>query len=318
MPAAFEPYLGAAAGIAASVLWTFTALFFTSAGKRLGATVVNAYRIAVAIVLLTVTHRFMSGCWIPQALPNQVYLLALSGVIGLTLGDQVLFMAFLAVGPRLSMLIMTTSPIFAALLGWICLDETLPPMAWAGVLLVIGGVSWVILERPRRTSLEPTRPVLRGLTLALIGSACQAGGLLLSKQGMGHGWADQDQYITPQTATLIRMSFAGLGMAPLLAFSIYRRRMRRTGSVQPQTIGSRKTGYLLATAGASVGPYLGVWMSLVALDRAPLGIAQTLCSLTPIFILPFSAFLHKEYISIRAVAGAFIAIGGSALLFFIR
>ncbi len=45
------------------------------------------------------------------------------------------------------------------------------------------------------------------------------------------------------------------------------------------------------------------------------GIAQTLCSLLPVFILPFAALIRKEHISLRAVVGAFVAVGGVAPLF---
>jgi drug/metabolite transporter (DMT)-like permease len=56
-------------------------------------------------------------------------------------------------------------------------------------------------------------------------------------------------------------------------------------------------------------------MSLVALDRAQMGIASTLCSLSPVFILPFAAWIHRERIGPRAILGALLAVGGTAVLF---
>ena len=311
-------YAGQAAGLATSVLWTFTSIFFTSASKRLGATILNSYRIFVAVLLLTLTHRVLQHYWIPQALPRQFLFLALSGVIGLSIGDLALFRAFIDIGPRRSMLVMTTAPIFAALFGWMALGETLPPFAWIGIALVISGVSWVILERPKRATDDSPGLLWRGTLLAFFAAACQAAGLLFSKQGMGHGWAAKEQYIQPETATLIRMFFAALGTMPILALYIWRQSMRPSPSYLTPRAGSRKTGFLYGTAGACVGPYLGVWMSLVASDRAPLGIAQTLCSLTPIFILPFVATIYKEQITMRAFFGAVVAVAGVALLFLIH
>lgn len=308
-------YIGHAAGLTTSLLWTMTSLFFTAAGKRIGPTAVNASRIAFAIVLLALTHRFLNGVWIPEALPRQFFLLALSGIIGLALGDQALFTAFVDIGPRRAMLIMTTAPLFAALFGWVTLGETLHGWAWFAIVLVIGGVAWVISERPRHAYQEPGRHVGRGVLLAFVAAACQAGGLLFSKQGMGHGWASAEEFIRPQTATLIRMVFAGVGVLPILCLHAYRRRRRGSLVGAPARARSRRAGFAFAAAGAVVGPFLGVWMSLVASDRAPLGIAQTLCSLPPVFLLPFAALLHKEHISLRAILGAFIAVGGVALLF---
>lgn len=309
-------HAGQAAGVATSMLWTATSLLFTAAGRRLGPTVVNASRIGFAIILLAATHRVLENAWLPDVVSRQVVLLALSGVIGLSIGDQALFTAFVDVGPRVAMLIMTTAPLFAAYFGWIALGETLHGWAWLGMALVIAGVGWVVVERPRGPSPFATAHRFRGVVLAFVAAACQAGGLLLSKQGMGHGWLPPEQRLGPQAATLVRMVFAGVGVLPILALHAYRRRGQPGATSRPVRVGARYAGLLFAGGGAVAGPYLGVWMSLVASDRCPVGVAQTLCSLPPIFLLPFAAFLHKEHISLRAILGALIAVGGVAVLFF--
>lgn len=314
MPEMFHVYRGELAGVATAALWTVTALFFTAAGKRIGATIVNLTRIMLAILLLAVTHRLLQGSWIPDVNRGQVLFLALSGVIGLAIGDQALFVAFVDIGPRLSTLIMTTSPLVAAFLGWLVLDESLPALSWLGVALTITGVAWVVLERP---AARVGAYRWRGITLAFIAAMCQAVGLLLSKQGMGHGWLDETRQIAPQTATLIRMVFAGMGMAPIVALYAVRERKRRAAGLRPQRVGSRSQGFLYSGCGAVAGPFLGVWMSLVAIHYAPLGVAQTLCSLTPIFIVPVVVVIHKERISPRALLGTLLAVGG-AVLFFLR
>jgi len=316
MTAWAQNHVGELAGLATSLLWTGTSLLFTAAARRLGPTLVNGTRIWIAIVLLGATHRLLTGQWIPDLRPRQAALLAASGLVGLTLGDQALFTAFVDVGPRLAMLVMTTAPLLAALFGWGALGETLGSTAWLGVGLTLGGVTWVILERPQGGGLPHLRPRLRGLVCALVAAACQAGGLLLSKQGMGHGWLPETEHLSPQTATFVRMGFAGLGVLPILLW--WRLRPRRAGHPPPASGGSRLGGLAFTLGGATVGPFLGVWMSLVASDHAPLGVAQTLCGLSPVFILPFAAVIHKERVSPRAVLGAVVAVGGSAVLFFGR
>lgn len=311
-----DHYIGPAAGIATAMLWTATSLLFTAAGRRIGATVVNAVRIVLAIGIHAVTHKLLVGTWWPTQASGQMVYLALSGIVGLTIGDQALFTAFVDIGPRLSILVMTTSPLFAVLLGWFVLGEVLSPAAWVGIAMTVGGVGWVVLERPRSDSGGPTPYRVRGLVLALVGAICQAGGLLLSKQGMGHGWLPDDQHMSPQAATLVRMTFAGLGMLPILALHGARAKKRAIAGIAPKHSGSKQAGLFFTACGTVVGPYLGVWMSLVATDRAPLGIAQTLCSLTPVFILPFVAIFFKERITARAAVGALIAVLGSAMLFF--
>lgn len=308
--------LGYAAGVATSGLWTATSLLFTAAGRRIGPTAVNATRLAVAILLLGVSHRALAGTWLPPASAGQVALLALSGLVGLCLGDQALFVAFVDIGPRLAMLIMTTAPLLATGFGWLALGETLPPTACLGVALTVGGVAWVVVERPDPTG-APTPRRARGVGLAFLAAACQAGGLLLSKQGIGHGWLPREAHLDPQAATLIRVFFAGLAMAPVMVLYARRERKQRAAGLRGPRSGRRSTGLLLTLAGAVVGPYLGIWMSLVAADLAPVGIAQTLCSLPPVFILPFSRLVHQERVTWRAVLGALVAVSGVGVLFLV-
>ncbi len=308
-----DTYIGPAAGVATSVLWTGTALFFTAASKRLGSTVVNTGRIMLAILLLALTHWILHGAWWPDGTAAQIMLLGASGIVGLAIGDQALLISFVQIGPRLALLVMTTSPLFAALFGFVALSETLAPIAWLGMGLTIAGVASVVLERPEADAPGRPRHYVTGLLLAFVAAACQAGGLLLSKQGMGHGWTDDTPRLAPLGATLVRMAFAGLAMLPILVWRWQARRRGRTEAATPsRTIA---IGWLLIGAGAVFGPYLGVWMSLMAADRTPVGVAQTLCSLTPVFILPFSAYVHRERIGPRAIVGTVAAVVGSALLF---
>jgi drug/metabolite transporter (DMT)-like permease len=311
--------IGSAAGIATSVLWTGTSLLFTAAAKRLGALVVNTARICMAVVLLGITHRLLTGDWLPDVNSRQVLYLGLSGLVGLAIGDQALFTAFVDIGPRLAMLVMTSAPLFAALFGWAQLGEKPAPLDWLGIAITLIGIAWVIAERPRMvgqppgvTGMMPTRRG-RGLTLAFIGAACQAGGFLLSKVGMGHGWLPRAEHVDPQTASLVRMFFAALCMTPILLLHGVRGRTRQAGMAR-RAHSNVAAALLFTLGGATVGPFLGMWMSLVAGDHIPLGVAQTLLSLPPVFILPFAYWIHKEHIGFRAVAGAVLAVAGVAIL----
>ncbi len=66
--------------------------------------------------------------------------------------------------------------------------------------------------------------------------------------------------------------------------------------------------------GSIFGPVAGVWLSLVAIDRAPIGVASTLMSLTPLFLIPVSRLVFREPIMPRAVFGTLLALAGVALL----
>ncbi len=322
-----ESLLGPAAGVATSVLWVITTLFFTAAARRLGSTAVNITRLALAVLLLGVTHRLLAGSWWPEVGSLQLAYLAASGVLGLAICDQCLFTAFLDLGPRRALLVMTTSPIFALLFGAVFLAEHVSAGALGGIALTLAGVVWVVLEREPVASgagasaavgaAAVGENVARGVLLATIAAALQAAGAWLAKQGMGHGLEGDIVRVGPQAATYVRMVFGFLGLLPWVLFGL-----RRHGSLVPRSAPAADhpalmlSGLALAAAGAVVGPFLGVWASLIAFDRAPIGIAQTLCSLAPVLILPVVA-ARGERVSRRAVIGALVAVVGSALLFLV-
>lgn len=304
-------YAGFAAGLVTSLLWALTSLCFAAGGRRIGPTLVNGLRLYVAIVLLTGMAWLTTGDLIPVINDRQFILLAASALVGIVIGDQALFTAFVDIGPRLSLLMMSTAPIWAAVLGWIALGEALAWPAVLGISVTIAGVGWVILERPTMKADEREHPHrVRGIILALVGSMCQGGGMMLSKAGMGHGWLDADAHLAPLPATQVRIAVAIVCMTPVLIARWRFQASRKALPIPPRTL---KFGLLFTALGAFVGPFLGMWMSLVTADLTPVAVAQTLCSLAPVMILPMVAW-QGDRVSRRAVLGALVAVFGVALL----
>jgi drug/metabolite transporter (DMT)-like permease len=68
-------------------------------------------------------------------------------------------------------------------------------------------------------------------------------------------------------------------------------------------------------AGAFIGPFVGMTLSMVAVAYTQAGIAQTLMSLMPVMIIPLVWVVYKEKTNWRGILGAVIAVIGVALLF---
>ena len=67
--------------------------------------------------------------------------------------------------------------------------------------------------------------------------------------------------------------------------------------------------------GSVFGPFLGVSLSLFAIQHTTTGVASTIMSIMPILIIPVSILLFKEKVTLKEVIGALIAIGGVGLFF---
>jgi drug/metabolite transporter (DMT)-like permease len=138
-----------------------------------------------------------------------------------------------------------------------------------------------------------------GVLLGIGGAMGQAGGLVLSKLGMG----EHD----PFAANQIRILAGMVGFAVLFTM----------GRVWPRVVRamSDRAAMRRTALGAFFGPFLGVSLSLVAVQHIETGVAATIMALTPILILPVARWVRKEHVSGRATLGAMIAVAGTAVLF---
>ncbi len=131
--------IGNSAAILTAFLWTGSSILFTSAGKRIGFFSVNAYRSAITVGMLVCAHVVLLGYVLPAASGAQWFWMGLSGIIGLGIGDLGLFAAYILIGPRLSLLLMASSPIFASVSAFLMLGETFPDLAVLGVAVTLAG-----------------------------------------------------------------------------------------------------------------------------------------------------------------------------------
>ncbi len=296
-------FLGELAALGTSLCWTGSSTFFTSGSRLVGSVIVNRTRLLVAAGLLALTHWFLLGHPLPlTAEPRRWLWLSLSGVVGLALGDAFLFQAFVWIGPRLTMLMMTMAPVMGALLAWAGLGERMHPGQWAGVILTILGIAWVVLDKGNLGEAEnERRDYRRGLVFGLGAALGQAGGLVLSKNGL---YGD----FPALSGNVIRLLAASVALWLVTLLQGQAGPTLRRLSEQPRAL-------LPILGGSFFGPYLGVWLSLVSIQHATIGVASTLMALTPIFLLPVGHYVYKEKVGWRAVAGTLVALAGVTLLF---
>jgi drug/metabolite transporter (DMT)-like permease len=63
------------------------------------------------------------------------------------------------------------------------------------------------------------------------------------------------------------------------------------------------------------GPFLGVTLSLAALQYIPAGVAASITAFYPVLTLLISSRFHGERITLRFMGGALVAVAGVVVLF---
>ena len=296
-------YIGEIAAIITSITFAINSTLFTLAGRQVGSIVVNRLRLAAASLLLLIAHWILLGSpWPVEAGFDRWFWLGLSGIVGLVLGDALLFQSFVLVGPRLAMLMMSLAPVMSALLAWIFLEEYLKLAQIAGILVTLLGVVWVVIEKNSAKVVDQGQ-YIKGILMGFGGAVGQAVGFVMAKIGLTEGFS-------PISGNYIRMVTA---MVLIWLITLFRREFSRTiseGIKNPSAV-------LKIAAGAFSGPFLGVSLSLFALQHTSVGVASTLMALPPLFLLPVDYYYFKERFGWGAIAGTALALIGVGILFIV-
>ncbi len=297
-----QTHLGEIVALATAVCWAATSLFFTIAGKQVGSQLVNRVRLPLAALFLAITHLLWQGQVLPiHAEPSRWGWLGLSAILGLVLGDSLLFQAFVLIGTRLAMLMMTLAPVIGTLLAWVFLGETLSLLEIAAIIVTMGSVAWVVSEQRNSNSADGNpRNYVIGVLCGIGGASGQALGLILSKRGMVGDFP-------ALSASLMRLLVASV---VIWLWALIQ------GQLRPTIEGLRiRRAQWAILGGTLVGPFMGMTLSLAAVQLAPVGIASTLMSLSPMLLLPLAHWIFKERITPRAIVGTVVAMVGVAMIF---
>jgi drug/metabolite transporter (DMT)-like permease len=313
--------IGALAALGTAFAWTFTSIAFEYAGKRIGSLILNFLRLVVAFLFLGAYCLVARGSFVPlDASPSAWLWLGASGLVGFVLGDLFLFQAFIDIGSRLSMLMYATAPIFTSILGFAAFGERMSPLGFVGMALTMAGIAFVVLGKKPAANTAATGGTnvvasaarrTRGLLLALLATVGQAGGLVLGKLGAGSvdsgAAATATAVMDPFAGTQIRVIAGILGFALVMCFT------RSWCGVLPSLRDGKAVASL--SLGAFLGPFLGVSLSLLAVQSGNTGVASAIMSIVPVLIIAPSVLVFKEKVGLREVLGSVAAVAGVFLLF---
>lgn len=285
--------LGELASLGTALCWAIGLTLFRRDVREVGARAVNLFKGIVG----SLAFLLVLGLGAARSAPLDAQMwLALSGVVGLALGDTLLFKALGTLGAHRTALLASLGPVLTTVGGWIFLGELLTAARLCGIALAVGGVTAVVWFR-RADRPEPEAH-LSGITLGVAAAACQAAGVLMAKRGL----QDADALV----GTTLRLVSA----TAVLAVVAFLRRDLRTD-----------LGRLLRPAplrrlvpAALLGTFLGLWLMQVGIRLTEAAVASALHSTTPLFTLPIAVFFLRERAGALSWAGSVLAVAGVILL----
>lgn len=228
-------------------------------------------------------------------------LLALSGLIGIFIGDTALFACMNRLGPRRSGVLFATHAMFSACLAWLFLGESLWGWTLVGSGLLVGGVMLAIVWGKRQDEAHAWEQVRGrlwiGVGLGLLAALCQSVATLMLKPLMSSG-------VDAVAASALRMSTA-LAAHGLL-WMVWR------GARARDTLRVKDAAWIFMSAAIAMA--LGMTLILQAMRHGQAGLVAVLSSVTPVLILPLLWLVYRRRPALGAWVGASLAVLGTALI----
>jgi len=285
----------------AALCWAVASLISADVTRKIGGLAFNRLRLFF-VSLMLISYTFYLDTW--STINNDfLFVILLSGIIGIFLGDTLLFIALQKIGPRRNNILFSLAAPFTVILNIIFLNEIMSLVNLIGCIIVFFGVVIAIAYGNSRDKNHRWELVEGNLYLGVIfgiGAAlCQAIGLIMMKPILNMG---ADPIASASLRTLISCIF--LAFTFFLNYEIFNTKTSLNLKIIGQSILS---GFL--------GMALGMSLLLIALQHADAGIVATLSSTSPIMILFLIWVVTKKIPTTGAWIGTVLAIIGSVLIF---
>lgn len=286
--------MGESLALAAAFGWVGSSVFLERASKEAGTLAVNLIRLVIAMLFLGVITYVKRGLVLPLDVTKESFkFLSISGLFGLFLGDFFLYKSYIKIGPRITLLVMTFSPIAVSILSFFILGEKIEGFKVLGMLLTIIGIAIVILKKKNDKEFSKV-----GFIYALLAMLGESLGIVFTRLGS----IDYDSFATIQVRTI----------PAILAFIVYISLKKEWSNIKEGIL--NKKGMIYIVLGTIVAT-LGVTALVEAMKYANVGIVSTLAATSPILIIPISIIFFKEKVSILEGIGALISFVGITIFF---
>lgn len=280
-------YLGIIVALLSAASWAFATVVFDRIGKvvpYVGITFLKGiFSIILMIVLLIFTgglHKI--GIW-------EFSFLALSGIIGISVGDSLFFKSLQDLGAKVQVIFFLLGQIFTMILSLLLLGELLSLEQYIGAIILLTGIVVVIWGKQEN---HPNK--IRGIVCGLLSILCFSVSAIMVKMAI----AD----VEVVTATFYRMAF---GTIFTLGFGVMGRQL-------PSWVKPLRDKRLLALfiLNVFVITYGGFLLSMVAIKLISVSLVSVLGTTEPVFVLLFAYLINKEKITKQEVIGTMITLAG--------
>ena len=263
--------IGIVSALGASLSWTFACFIWreqTIFNKPLE---INFLKNIIAFLIFSPILFFINFNLNTQ----YIIILCISGIIGIGLGDTFYLKSLNIIGTRKTLSIEAISPIIAAIVGELFINEYLSLRSWVGILIVSSSL-FVIIKRQSflsdgKETLFNNSFKFKNYMYAFLSVLCAVAAALLSRLVL------ISSQLTPIQTTEIRLAGA-------IFFLLLISKCKPNFFIRHL---NKKTS-LKFIISVFLGTNIGIYLQQVVFETLPLGIGWALLSSSPLFSLLFA------------------------------
>lgn len=291
-----------------TLLFSISAICGQRSARQIGGVEANFWRICIAAIFLGIWANFFGTRMRGEALP----IFAVSGLMGIGLGDTGYFQALTRLGTRRTVLIVQclTAP-SAALIEWFWLGTRLSAAEIIFIAVILVGVA--VAMAPGEHLELPPGSLWKGIMFGIVAAVGGALGAVLSRKAYAVAFA-AGEHPDPGTTGYQRVLGGALVPAVILLVVKWRSAQAHGGIFENRTLQVSREKWARiwpwVVGNGLAGQTLGVSAMQWALEKTPTGIVTAIIAMTPVVVLPMTRAVDGEKIGTRSLAGAMIGIAG--------
>ena len=292
--------LGEILSLGSAITWGISVSLFKIIGNSVSPYILNPLKNTIGTILFVLTTLLISDISAVNALSiNETLILALSGIIGITIADVLFLISLNILGTSRSAIINTIYSPMVIMLAYFILDESLTFADVIGGLMILLSILYLSFNQEKSN----INNLNKGLLIGILAYSLMALGIIMVKPILNRFsnsiemqlWIIVFRLIPGTLLSYVTMSFMIKKKEIILQLS-------------------NKKIWPIILLGSFLGTYVGFAMWVIGMAKTSASIASILNQTSTIFIAFFGWLILKETFSRKMMICFFISIIGAFII----
>lgn len=292
--------LGELYSLTAALCWAVAVILLKKSGESLPPFALNLVKNGLCLAALGLTLLVIGPHQRPDIPPLLLVQTLISGALGIAVADTLYFRALNAIGAARMGVIGTAYSPGVILLAALFLGKRLSPLQFGGVALTLAGI--VLVTYTRAADALDAAVLRQGALLGVLSMVLMAVGVILAKPVLE----------TQDFLWVVTLRVAA-GVALMLGIATVRHEWAGLAAAYRAV-----RHWPAVIAGSLMSSYVALLFWLAGYKYADASIAAVINELAAIFIVGLAAWLLRERVTVRQLAGGALALAGVLVVVLMR